>query len=321
MRWWPTAFVLAGSQLGFGLYLSGAAAQTSHHDTGTVAAALAVAHAADPRPAIALTFDDIPAHGPLPPGQSRSDVIRDITAALAAAKAPAFGFLNGGSGLDTPEDAARAIAAWRGAGLPLGNHSYSHGNLESLGATAFAADVARNEAPLAAAAKGTDWHWFRYPFLSEGSTPLVREAARATLKVAGYRIAAVTMSFGDFLWNPVYAACAAKRDTAAIARLETSFLADARGAALASRARAKAQLGRDIPYVLLMHVGAFDARMMPRLLDLYRSMGFRFVTLQDAQADPYYAPATDLSRPGPTPSLAGPPATPALAGPPAGLCA
>ncbi len=283
-----------------------------------------VAPVADARPAIAMTFDDIPAHGPLPPGRSRTAVIRDIAAALSAAKAPAFGFLNAGFGLDTPADAARAIAAWRAAGLPLGNHSYAHGNLDQIGATAFAAQIAQNEAPLAAAARGTDWHWFRYPFLAEGGTPPVRDAARATLKARGYRVAAVTMSFDDFKWNVPYAACAAARDAAAIARLETSFLADARTAALASRARAKAQLGRDIPYVLLMHVGAFDARMLPRLLALYRSMGFRFVTLQDAQADPYYAPATDLSRPGPTPSLAGPPATSAapiaLSGPPAGLC-
>jgi hypothetical protein len=128
------------------------------------------------------------------------------------------------------------------------------------------------------------------------------------------------MSFNDFKWNPVYAACAIKRDPVAVRALEASFLADARSAALSARARAKAQVGRDIPYVLLMHVGAFDARMLPRLLALYSEMGFRFVTLQEAEADPYYASAVDLSRPGPTPSLAGPPVSPALDGPPAGLC-
>ena len=271
-------------------------------------------------PAIAITFDDIPAHGPLVPGQTRVDVIRAITGALAAGKAPAFGFLNAGFGLDAPDDAAKAIAAWRAAGLPLGNHTYSHANLDKAGAAAFSADVVRNEAPLATTAKGTDWHWFRYPFLSEGSTPSVRDAARAGLRARGYRVAAVTMSFNDFSWNPVYAACSVKRDAGAIASLEASFLHDARAAALAARARAKAQVGRDIPYVLLMHVGAFDARMLPKLLALYREMGFRFVTLPEAEADLYYSRAIDLSLPGPTPSLAGPPALPALVGPPAGLC-
>jgi len=301
----------------------GSRASTPSQSVIGVAAPVRVApieRGGDKRPAIAITFDDIPAHGPLLPGQTRVDVIRAITGALAAAKAPAFGFLNAGFGLDAPDDAAGAIAAWRAAGLPLGNHTYSHANLDKVGAAAFSADVVRNEAPLAAAAKGTDWHWFRYPFLSEGSMPSVRDAARADLGARRYRVAAVTMSFNDFSWNPVYAACSVKRDAGAIATLEASFLGDARAAALAARARAKAQVGRDIPYVLLMHVGAFDARMLPKLLALYREMGFRFMTLPEAEADPYYARAVDLSLSGPTPSLAGPPTIPTLVGPPAGLC-
>lgn len=268
-------------------------------------------------PAIAFTFDDIPAHGPLPPGVSRSDVIRSLTATLKRARVPAFGFFNGGFEAGDADGPA-ATAAWRAAGFPLGNHGYSHLNLDRVGPAAFTADAIRNEAPLAAAAgRGADWHWFRYPFLAEGSAPATREPIRTMLAARGYRAAAVTMGFGDFLWNPPYAACSAKHDAAAIARLEDSFLADARAAAIAARARAKAQVGRDIPYVLLMHVGAFDARMLPRLIALYRSMGFRFVTLQEAERDAFYAGATDLSRPGPTPSLP----TPALPGPPAGLCA
>ncbi len=287
-----------------------------------IAAPLMVAPrpASDPRPAIAITFDDIPAHGPLPAGQTRVAVIRDIVRALADAKAPAFGFMNAGFGADDPAGAAKAIAAWRAAGLPLGNHTYSHANLDLVGAPAFAAEIARNEAPLDVAARGTDWHWFRYPFLAEGQTPALRESTRATLKARGYRIAAVTMSFDDYKWNPPYAQCASVRDTAAVRTLETSFLADARAAASTARARAKAQVGHDIPYVLLMHVGAFDARMLPRLLALYREMGFRFVTLAEAEADPYYAAAIDLTRSGPSPSLAGSPAMPALSGPPASAC-
>ena len=276
---------------------------------------------ADPRPAIALTFDDLPAHGPLAPGETRVGVVRAITAALAAAGAPAHGFYNAAFGQDDPRGAAAAIAAWRAAGLPIGNHSYSHVDLDKVGPAAFAADVARNETPLAGAAPaGSDWHWFRYPFLSEGSTPAVNTAARSDLHARGYRAAAVTMGFNDFNWNAPYAACAARGDAAALARLDAGFLADARTAALDARARAQAQLGRDIPYVLLLHAGAMDARLMPRLLAQYRAMGFRFVTLADAQADPYYAAANDLALPGPTPSLAGAPGPTRLAGPPAGLC-
>uniref|UniRef100_UPI0035CA9E32 hypothetical protein n=1 Tax=uncultured Sphingomonas sp. TaxID=158754 RepID=UPI0035CA9E32 len=70
-----------------------------------------------------------------------------------------------------------------------------------------------------------------------------------------------------------------------------------------SRDLAQSVLGRDIPCVLLMHLGAFDARMLPRLLSLYEAMGFGLTTLQAAEADPFYAAARDLSLPGPSPTL------------------
>ncbi|MFD1949962.1 GDSL-type esterase/lipase family protein [Sphingomonas arantia] len=282
------------------------------------AASASAARGKAPPPTIALTFDDIPSHGPLPPGETRVGVIRAITTALSRAKAPAFGFLNAVSDLDDA-DSRRASEAWRAAGLPLGNHTYSHPNLDEVGPVNYAADIAKNEPPLAKLARGTDWHWFRYPYLSEGTAPAAREAIRADLRRRGYRIAAVTMSFSDYEWNEPYAACAARHDSAAIAKLDASFLAGARTGALAARERAQTQLGRDVPYILLMHVGAMDARMLPRLLALYRSMGFRFTTLAAAQADPYYASANDLSLPGPTASLGGL-STMHLAKPPAGLC-
>lgn len=257
---------------------------------------------ATPRPQIALTFDDIPAHGPLPAGGDRLAIADAIIAALALHHAPAFGFMNGGFGAGDA-NSPKVLAAWRAAGLPIGNHTFSHPNLDAAGASAFLADAKRNEAPLAAIAGKQDWHWFRYPFLSEGSDPAARDTVRAALRRDGYRIAPVTMSFGDYAWNDAYARCLARHETRAIDELETSYLAAARAQAQRSRDLAQSVLGRDIPYVLLMHLGAFDARMLPRLLSLYEAMGFGLTTLQAAEADPFYTAARDLSLPGPSPTL------------------
>jgi hypothetical protein len=55
--------------------------------------------------------------------------------------------------------------------------------------------------------------------------------------------------------------------------------------------------GRDVKYVLLLHVGAFDARMLPELLALYRAKGVKYINLQDAISDPAYKDDPDIGEP------------------------
>ena len=253
-------------------------------------------------PAIALTFDDLPAHGPLPPGTDRLAVADTIIAALARHRAPAFGFVNGGFGAEDP-NSPTVLAHWRAAGLPLGNHTFDHLNLSQNTATEFEAQTEKNEHVIAPLMAGRDWHWLRYPFLAEGDTPAKRDAVRKWLAARGYKAAAVTMSFGDYAWNDAYARCAAKRDLRSIDMLERSYLDGARSEALRETALSRAVFKRDVPLVLLMHLGAFDARMIDRLLDQYAAMGYRFVSLAEAERDPFYKGATDLRLPGPTPTL------------------
>jgi peptidoglycan/xylan/chitin deacetylase (PgdA/CDA1 family) len=242
---------------------------------------------------LAITFDDLPAHSALPPGETRLQVAEAIIAALKAAHAPpVYGFVNGVRTLEEP-GSAPVLEAWRSAGNLLGDHTWSHMNLNAHTSEDFEADIGRNTPLLEDAMRRPDRRWFRYPFLAEGETPEKRAAVRSFLAEHGYRIAAVTMSFADYLWNEPYARCAAQGDTAAIAELEQRYLAAASDNIDYYRSLSKALFGRDIPYVLLMHLGAFDARMAPRLLALYRSRGFKLVTLERAERDPFYRPDTD----------------------------
>ena len=257
----------------------------------------ALAPAAAGAQEIALTFDDLPAHSTLPPGVTRMEVANQIIDALKAAGAPrVYGFVNGV--LEEREPAsAPVLAAWRAAGFPLGNHTWSHMDLNAVPLEAWEADVVRNEPVLRAKMRGSDWRWLRFPYLSEGDTPEKRAGARAFLAGRGYRIAQVTMSFSDYAFNEPYARCTAKGDEAAIARLERDYLAAAQEELGRSSAMSQALYGRDIPLVLLMHLGAFDARMMTRLLALYRERGAAFVTLPQAERDPVYRTDLDLGGP------------------------
>lgn len=256
-------------------------------------------------PRVAFTFDDLPAHGPLPPGETRMQVISKIISALQQAHVPpTYGFTNGRLVEQQPADSA-VLDAWLAAGNPLGNHGWSHMNLNQHSLAEFEVDVTQNEPLLEKLMKDQDWHWLRFPFLAEGDTPEKRAGVRTFLAQRGYKVAGVTMSFGDYMWNEPYARCRTKGDNNAIALLENSYLEAANESITYYRTLSKDLFGRDIPYVLLMHVGALDAEMLPQLLDLYRSKGFRFVSLADAEKDSFYTNDIDLNVPPGADSLEG----------------
>ena len=252
---------------------------------------------------IAFTWDDLPAHSALPNGETRVEIGQKIIAAMKAAHMPpVFGFVNGVQ-MEREPASAPMLKNWRDAGLFLGNHTWSHMNLNTQPLADWEADLLKNEPVLEKYAAGTDWHWLRYPFLAEGNTPEKRAESRKFLEQHGYKIADVTMSFGDYMWNEPYARCVAKNDTAAMAELERTYLEAAAADVEYRRAMAKALFGHDIPYVLLMHVGALDAEMLPKLIKVYQDKGFSFVTLQQAESDPYYKADVDLSIPNAPQSL------------------
>lgn len=237
---------------------------------------------------VALTFDDLPAHGPLPPGMTRLDVAKSIIATLKAANATkVYGFTNAVKLEQVPEDRA-VLEQWRAAGFMLGNHTYTHMSLTDNTVEAFEKDIAGTEPVLRSLMGNADWHWFRYPFLWEGETLEKRDAVRAYLKEHGYRIAQVTLDFEDYAWNAPYARCMAKNDHQAIAWLKSSYLSTAEQYIEAEQKMSQLLFGRDIKHVMLLHLGGFQAVMLPRLLDLLKQKGFRLVPLEEAESDPAY---------------------------------
>ena len=252
-----------------------------------IAAALLLAASG---PVIAFTWDDLPAHSALPPGVTRVQIATDLLKAAKDAKAPAFGFINGAQAAATTAepDSTPVLKMWRQAGQPLGNHTWTHRHIATATPEQYIAEIARNEPLLQELMGKEDWRWLRYPYLAEGETLEKRLAVRAWLSDNHYKIASVTMSFADYAYNEPYARCVAKGDQAAIAELEKRYLDAAAVVADRARAMSKTLYGKDIPYVLLMHAGAFDARMAPRLYKLYQDRGFGFTSLAKAEKHPFY---------------------------------
>jgi peptidoglycan-N-acetylglucosamine deacetylase len=237
---------------------------------------------------VAITFDDLPLNGDLPPGMTRVQIARDTIATLKRHHAPSiYGFVNAGE-LEGNSDGVEALRVWA-ASEPFGSHTYSHLDLNQSPVEAFERDIDQNEPALALLArKGQDWHWLRYPFLREGDTVEKRRAVRTYLQAHQYRIAQVTLDWEDYLWNSAYARCRARNDIQSITWLRSSYREVASSYLDLGREMAKLVYGHDINHVLLLHLGAFSSTILPEVFVLLQQKGFTPVTLKEAQSDSAY---------------------------------
>jgi peptidoglycan/xylan/chitin deacetylase (PgdA/CDA1 family) len=237
---------------------------------------------------IALTFDDLPAAGDLPAGQTRSQIAAALTAELKANRLEGtYGFVNAVK-LENNPDAQRALHIWLDAGMNIGSHTWSHISLTANSAEAFEQEIDRNEPALEQYGETRDWHWFRYPFLWEGDTLEKWRAVRAYLAQHGYRVAQVTLDFEDYAWNDAYARCSTKPDAESIAWLRQSYLEAATEYIRLGREEQQIAFGHEIPNVMLLHGTAFTTLMLPDLLNLLRQQGFGFAALAQVESDPAF---------------------------------
>jgi peptidoglycan/xylan/chitin deacetylase (PgdA/CDA1 family) len=249
--------------------------------------------AVNAHPVVAITFDDLPAVGTLPPDEGYVDVAKALVSELKANHLEGtYGFVNGDKLASRP-GAPEALGIWLDAGMNIGNHSWSHMRLTTNTAEAFEQDIAQNEPTLTQYGEVRDWRWFRYPYLEEGETAEKRRAVRAYLNEDGYRIAQVTLQFADYEWNDAYCRCRAKKDEAAIAKLKQSYLDAAAEDITLGREEEQLVFGREIPDVMLLHETPFTTLMLPDLLDLLRKQGFSFESLAQVESDAAYAEDPD----------------------------
>jgi peptidoglycan/xylan/chitin deacetylase (PgdA/CDA1 family) len=211
---------------------------------------------------------------------------------------PVYGFVNAIQLEGSPEG-AEALRLWVAGGQRVGNHTYEHSDLNQGTAESFLQDLRRDEPALELLDRSGQWRWLRYPFLREGDTLDKRRAVRTALHERGYRIAEVTLDFGDYLWNDAYARCAALNDglgdASSIERLKSTYLATASEFLDVHRQIAKLVFGRPISHVLVLHLGAFTGTILPDMLDLLGRKGFTLVTLEEAERDPAYQTDPDAA--------------------------
>ncbi|MBZ5619285.1 MAG: polysaccharide deacetylase family protein [Acidobacteriia bacterium] len=236
---------------------------------------------------VAITIDDLPRGGDH--GPRSLDAVRAMTGKLLKPfqeqKIPVIGFVNEGRPVGFgPEGLRQILDIWLDSGADLGNHSYSHLNINDVPLTEYTADILKGEPVLRAAlaAHGKKLEFYRHPFLHTGPTAEIKRAMQQFLDQHGYRVAPVTLDDNDFEFAALYTKPASKD------RIKREYIPYMESIVAFFEQRSVDVVGREIPQILLIHASQLNADMMPDLLAMFRRRGYTFVSLDQALADPAY---------------------------------
>jgi peptidoglycan-N-acetylglucosamine deacetylase len=255
-----------------------------------VAAALAAQATAQPVRQVAVTFDDLPAP------QGDLEDMRRITARLLESvkrnKVPAIGFVNEGKLYRRGELDARVelLRAWLDAGAELGNHTFSHLNLQRAPLEEYRDDVLRGETVtrMLLRERGLTLRYFRHPFLFTGTTPEYKQGLAEFLAARGYTVAPVTIDNGDYIFADVYLKAKKRGDAATAARVADAYVPYMESVFAHFERLSAETFGREVRQVLLLHANEINADRFDELAAMLRRRGYSFVALEEALKDPAY---------------------------------
>jgi peptidoglycan/xylan/chitin deacetylase (PgdA/CDA1 family) len=230
---------------------------------------------------LAITYDDLPFQEAYLPADGALGGTSRLLSALAARAAPAVGFVNCDRGGE------EVLRLWQAAGLELGNHQANHDSLNKVPLEPWLDGARRCHEALKAY---NPPRFFRYPYLFQGKTVEVRDAAYTALRgELGQTIAHVSIDNHEWRLAQLYSEALAAGDLARAEAVRGEYVPHLLAATANARALAQAKLGRDVAHVLLLHTNALSVELAGPLLDALAAEGARFVTLEEALADPVYA--------------------------------
>lgn len=269
-----------------------------------ISAALAAQSSPAPR-TMAITIDDLPymharAGEPMLPHARRAT--NGILGALRAHGAIAVGFVTEYR-LAGDQQRIALLKQWVDARMILGNHTYSHPDLNRLTADEFAGEIAKGDVVTRRLMQPRQPYqmFFRHPMNHTGDTKEKKEAVERYLAARGYAVAPHTVENNDFLFDPAYARARQRGDAALARRIMDAYLDHTIEMTAFAEQKSVEVFGRDVPQTLLIHANELNADGLGEMLRRLKGRGYRFIPLDQAMKDAAYRTRdTVVSRTGPT---------------------
>lgn len=229
---------------------------------------------------IAITIDDLPFVGSgtnTPANFKRTqDRFMALVNALVDNQVPATGFIIGGSVAKNEWD---FLETFKKQGLTLGNHTYTHKSLNGLTAEKYIADLEKADNSLAQIM--TEPKYFRYPYLAEGKGEK-KQKVLDWLTEHQYTVAPVTIDTKDYEFNAQFYRIPYSKRPQSISSFKKRYLAFIWKQTLKADKKAKVVEGQPIKHILLIHANLLNSLCLADIIEMYKSHGYKFVTLADA---------------------------------------
>jgi peptidoglycan/xylan/chitin deacetylase (PgdA/CDA1 family) len=252
-----------------------------------------------PRREVAVTFDDLPAA----PGNARvAEINQKLVESITLHKIPAIGFVNE-SRLYVPGETEARISLlrmWLDAGLELGNHTFSHIQIDSSSLAVYQEDVIRGETVTRRLLqeKGMKLRYFRHTQLRTGPTPEYERKLNRFLTRRGYTVAPVTIDNQEWVYAAAYAAARRHGDRENSERIAREYLKYMEEIFAFFEQLSTDFLGYEVKQTLLLHANELNADHFDALAGMMKQRGYRFISLEEALKDPAYRLPTAHTRQG-----------------------
>lgn len=242
---------------------------------------------------IALTIDDAPHNGPVDSIRELAEMTKTFTDTLKKHRVPAVVFVNEGQVFyraDEVEEKIAVLRQWALGGFELGNHTFGHVGFKDTPIDKYQDDFIRGEVISRRISDETKLplRYFRHPFLQMGPTRETEDAFETFLKNRGYTAVPITLTTEDWMFVPAYRKAVKAGDSKEQKRISDDYIEFAKADVEYRDRAAREMFGRPVAHILLVHANQVTANNLERLIKMYTSLGFTFVTVEEALKDKIY---------------------------------
>lgn len=229
---------------------------------------------------LAITIDDLPFVGTNSQDEGNLRRSRErflsILDALHNQGVPATGFVIAGA---IGKNQWELLEAFRQQGNSIGNHSYSHPNLNRMSSEKYLEDLYKAEKILTPIM--TEPKFFRFPYLAEGDGDKKREV-QAFLRNNHYTIAPVTIDSKDYLFNERLLQIPWRVRKESVGKIKKQYLDFIWKQSIHAEKNTKTPNPKQI---LLIHANLLNSYCLNDIINMYREHGYQFITLEHALAN------------------------------------